>query len=173
MLVNRYIIVKAIKDRENKLIPIWDESVTYNKSNYDGECLVVNNREKIHDIVECVYDLKTKTLNFGIEVNIYPDDENILFKKDEIVLYKDPKDFNSDNTLHESEIKEIIYEKFDLLIFKGKKILKDEWLLNKLKKLNITVLPDNIYAIKQWKPFWLLKNDIKIQYNMNLYRLKK
>ena len=63
MNINRRIIVQAIKTKENILIPIWDERVRFEKTEMYGNILTLDGVSRMmNNVVECIYDLKTKKL---------------------------------------------------------------------------------------------------------------
>jgi hypothetical protein len=64
-----------------------------------------------------------------------------------------------------TKIVDITFEQFDLQIQKGKKI--DNWYLNNLPK-DITIDRESLYAIKVWKPTYVLENGDKTTYDMYL-----
>ena len=92
----------------------------------------------------------------GIEVDIYPDKTN--FAKEEDVYVE-----VSHRKLKEAKIVDIEYNDFDLRIKKGKKLeaYANEYIEN--------LQPDSIYAIKHWKPTYILDDGTKIDYDYKLY----
>ena len=91
--VKRYVIVQAIKVSENEFIPIWDERIVFQKSEEYGNGLFLQNSiggwgETYYQLHDCVFDLKTKKLEFGIELDYYPDENKIPFKRGETVLFE-------------------------------------------------------------------------------------
>jgi hypothetical protein len=166
MDIKRYIIIQAIKTEDNKLIPIWDENIVYSKSDDYGATLSINGDRKTHfNIVECVYDLKTRKIEMGIEIDYYPTNEELPFKKGETVLFEK----GSNRQLAEAKITEIIYEEFDLTIKRGKKL--DLYWIKKYKIVDIEL--DCLYSVKQWKPFYKLDDGSIIKYEYQLYHKYK
>lgn len=159
MSIQRYIPTKAVLDKDNMLVPIWDLNVKFNESDYYGDFLTFegDHHSKHISLVDCIFDLKTKQLSPGIEVDIYPKSTN--FKKKEVALFK-----VSHHKLKEVKIVDIVFEEFDLIIKKG-----DELDQCYKSDLSFEVEPNTLYAIKYWKPFYILDNGTKIKYEHQLY----
>ena len=158
MDVERYIITKAVKTKENVLIPVWDERLIFGKDEECGDFLSVKGEyTEFTQLVECIFDLKTKKIELGIELNYYEDSP---FKVGEIVLFEKLR-----RVLVESKISKIVYEEYHLVIKRGRKI--DKWYLEKLNNVEINL--DTLYAIKLWKPFYILDDGIKIESEYQLY----
>lgn len=165
MDLERRIIVQAIKLKDNTLVPIWDERIVFEKTEMYGNIVKLKGEFDTHvNLIECVYDIKTKKLEVGIELDIYPSEEDLEFKKGENVLFE-----KSHRVLGEAVISDVIFEEYDLTIVKGKKI--DKYYLNRLNDIKIE--KDNLYALKQWKPFYLLDNGKKIEWTHELYHKSK
>lgn len=166
MDIKRYIIIQAIKTEDNKLIPIWDENITYSKSDDCGATLSINGHRKTYfNTVECIYDLKTRNIEMGVEIDYYPTDKELKFKKGEEILFE----VGNNRELAEAKIVEIIYEEFNLTIKRGKK-LDQYW----IKKYNIVDIQlDCLYSIKQWTPFYKLDNGSVIKSEYRIYHKYK
>ena len=165
IILQRFIVIQAIKTNNNELIPIWDKRVSFEKTNDYGN--VINIKDDYHNyciLTECVYDLKTKELSIGIELDLYPDLNKLSYKKDDIVYVE-----AGHHELYEAKIVDIIFEEFDLDIKRGKKL--DSFYIEKFK--NITIDKEAIYAIKKWKPFYKLDNGKIIEWEHELYKKKK
>lgn len=161
MEIRRRIVVQAIKTKENELIPIWDDRVEYENTEMFGKVLSVKDEFGTHhSLVECIYDLKTRKLEIGIELDFYPNEDKLDFKKGEKVLYE-----QKHRHLSEATISDIVYEEYDLNIMKGKKM--DSYYTKHFK--NVDIQNDSIYAIKRWKPFYILDNGTKIEWEHELY----
>ena len=102
--------------------------------------------------------MKTKKIEIGVDLDFYP--EKLEFEKNEIVYVE-----KSNRTLTETKVVDILYEEYELNIKKGKKI--DGYWLKYFKDKDIE--KDQLYAIKQWKPFYLLENGQKIEWPHQLY----
>lgn len=165
MDLERRIIVQAIKLKDNTLVPIWDERIVFEKTEMYGNIVKLKGEFDTHvNLIECVYDIKTKKLEVGIELDIYPSEEDLEFKKGENVFFE-----KSHRVLGEAVISDVIFEEYGLTIVKGKKI--DKYFLNRLNDIKIE--KDNLYALKQWKPFYLLDNGKKIEWEHELYHKSK
>ena len=72
MNIKRYIIVQAVKTKENELIPIWDERIVFEKTEMYGNVITLKEgyRHDYFNIVECIYDLKTKQIEV-VETFLY------------------------------------------------------------------------------------------------------
>lgn len=162
MDIKKYVITQAVMTEKNELIPIWDDRLVFEKSEMYGNIIKNknSNRETYNNVVECIYNLKTKQLEIGIELNYYPSEEDLEFKKDEIILFE-----KSNRILEESKISQIVYEEYEIQIKRGKNI-DTYW----IKKFNLEKIDENaLYAIKNWKPYYVLDNGIKIKWSHQLY----
>jgi hypothetical protein len=96
----------------------------------------------------------------GIELNYYPTEDNLEFKKGQVVLFE-----KSHRNLVEAKISEVVYEQYDLEIKKGSKLDKF-WRI----KFKDKIIDNNaLYAIKQWKPFYVLDDGTKVEWTHQLY----
>ena len=161
MEINRYITIQAIQTRDNTLIPIWDERVIFEKSRDFGNTInIKGDRHDYFQVVECIYDIKTKEVKLGIELDYYPNVNELEFKKGQSVLVE-----VSGRKLSETIITDIVFDDFDMCIKRGRKF--ERWDISRFPDTKIE--PDSIYAIKHWKPFYVLANGMKTQYNHHLY----
>ena len=161
METNRRIVVNAIQTKENVIIPIWDERIIFEKTEMYGNIIKLkDNYQKHYHLIECIFDIKTKKLELGIEVDIYPSEKDLPYKKGENVLVE-----KSHKKLADSTIVDIVYEQYDLKIVKGKKL--DKWYKERIKGVEID--DNSLYAIKHWKPFYILENGDKIEWEHELY----
>ena len=160
MQLNRYIIVQAIKTNKGELIPIWDERLNFTILEDMGETLRFGNRN-YYDTVECIYDLQTKNLSTGIDIDYIPSETE--FQKGETVYYE-----ISHRILGESKIVDIKFEKFETSIIRGSKL--DEYYKNKLNLIDI--VSDNIYCLKSYNPTYVLENGVEIDYEYKLNHKK-
>ena len=162
--VKRRIVVLAIQTNDKKLIPIWDQRVKYEKSSDCGEELSIQGEYygRIFSLVECIYDLKTKELSIGIELDIYPDESKLEYKVGEKILHEVKY-----RELTESVVKSISYENYELDIKKGKKI--EPYYLSILPK-DLVIEPESIYALKIWKPTYLMEDGFKTDYSHQIYK---
>jgi len=160
MEVTRYIPTLAIKIKDdNQLIHNRDENIQYENDDDFGELVRIEGRyDKVYSLVECIYDLETKKLNIGIELDYYPVVSDLEFTKDEEVYYE-----KSHRLLSEAKIVDIVFEKFDLEIVKGENM--DSWYKNNYKDID----DSKIYSIKKWKPFYVLDCGVKIEWIHQLY----
>lgn len=162
MDIKRHIIIQAIKTKENELIPIWDERIVFEETEMYGNVISLKNdyRNCYSNLIECIYDLKTKKIEIGIELNYYPIEKDLKFKKGEVVLFE-----KSYSNLAEAKILEVVYEEYEMEIKRGRKL--DKWWVEKFKDIEID--GNSLYAIKKWKPFYVLDNGIKIEWSHQLY----
>jgi len=159
--IDRYVIIQAIKTIDNNLIPIWNDDIIFDDSEFDD----IGNRIRLNgckylDVVECIYDLKTKQISKGIELDYYPIDDALEFKKGQNVLYE-----KSYRKLSECTIVDIVYEEFVMEIKFGGNFDKRD--IEKFKDIKIDV--DKFYVLKWWTPFYVLDNNIKIKHSNQLY----
>ena len=164
MNVKRFIPVFAIKNSKNELIPIWDKnSIVYEKSSDLGEYLRLKDTyaEKYFSVVECYYDLKKHLLCAGTILNIYPEQKNLKYSKDEVVYFS-----VRHGVIEETKIKDILFEEFESIISKGKKI--DKYYLGFIS--NVKIEPEEIYEIRTWKPTYVLENGKKTIWEHELYK---
>lgn len=166
MSIKRYVIIQAVKTKENQLIPIWDERIVLEEDNIFGSYLLLKEdyKHSILNLVECIYDLKTKKIEIGVELNYYPNEEDLEFKKDEIVFFE-----KSHRILSEAKITKIVYEEYEMEVKKGSEL--DKYWVEIFKDVKID--NDTLYTIKHWNPFYILNNGIKIKYSHQLYHKSK
>jgi hypothetical protein len=162
MYIKRHIIVQAVKTEENELIPVWDDRIVFEKTEMYGNVISLKDvyRHGYYNLVECIYDLKTKKIEMGVELNYYPIENDLEFKKDEVVLFE-----KSHRILAESKIVDVVYEEYEMEIKRGRKL--DKWWVERFKDIEID--GNTLYAIKKWKPFYVLDNGIKIEWSHQLY----
>jgi hypothetical protein len=154
----RYLTAQAVKTSRNQLIPIWDERIDFRKSSYGTDYYELRDTgEKFHYINECIYDVKKRQILEGIEINIYTKD--IDFVEGQTVYYE-----KGHRELKESIIKEIVFEEYELEIKRGKKIESFE-----KKEIKIEIDPKSIYAIKRWKPYYIMEDGTKIEWEHQIY----
>ena len=160
MDIKRYIVIQGVLLKDKSIVPIWDSRIKFEKTEMVGNRIEVEGeRDYFHSVVECVFDLKTKQIFPGINVDVYPNLPNLKHKIGNIVLFE----YGSKNVL--TKIVDIVFENYDLSITKGKKI--EEWELSRLPK-DLVVDRDSMYAIKYWKPTYILENGKKTEYDMYL-----
>lgn len=160
MNIERYIIVQAVKSKNNELIPVWDERVLFEKTSNCGNVITLKGDYREHfQLTECIFDLKTKRIETGIEISYYTPESDLAFKKDTIVLFE-----KSDRKLIEAKIVDILYEEYELDIKRGRKI--DKWWVDKFQ---VEIEGDTLYAIKHWKPIYLLDTGDKVEWDHQLF----
>ena len=155
-LVRRYIVIPAIKEGE-KLIPIWDKELIYEKDEY-GETLRLD-FEKHSNLTNCIFDLKTKNLSMGIELDFKPTETN--FKKGDAVYVET----DSFRVLREDYIKDIVFENYEINAFKGSEVY------GYLKEFfaNFNFDHNTLYAIRIWKPTYILSDGTKVEWEHKLF----
>lgn len=86
MKLERRITIKAIKTKDNELIPIWDERLVFEKTEMYGNIIRLkdNYRDSYFELIECIYDLKTKQIEIGIELNYYPTEKDLEVQIDKL-----------------------------------------------------------------------------------------
>lgn len=161
MDIKRYVTVPAIKTNDNQLIPVWDDSIVFEKERYGNVIHLKDEYHTYHTLVECIYDLKTKEISAGIELDSYPDENDLDYTIGQSVYYEVKK-----QQLAEAIIAEIVYEEYDLQIYKGRKL--DKWMIKRFKDVKID--NDALYAIKIWKPYYVLDNGKKIKWEHELHK---
>ncbi len=167
MKLTRYITIQAILTKNKELIPIWDSRIKFVKTELYGDYIEIEGDHKQYDcITECIYDLKTKSISIGVEIDVFPNINDLNFKKGETVYVESSKR----NELEETTIDDIQFLDFDLTIKKGKKIGS---IYNKSIVINIE--PNTLYAIKDWKAYYILRNGKKIEssFDFQLKRITK
>lgn len=164
MEISRYILTQGVLLKDKTIIPIWDSRLEFVKTEMSGNTIIFVGgsaddyyRRDFHSVIECVYDLKTKTISAGIDIDIYPDLSKLEHKIDDIVLFED----KSKHSL--TKIVDIIFVEYDLQIVKGKKI--NNWYLNNFLK-DVVINRDSLYAIKIWKPTYVFENGGKTIWSM-------
>lgn len=161
MEIKRYITVQAVLTKENKLIPIWDKNIQFEGTELYGNVITLKDEWGYQRLVECIYDLKTKTLSMGVDLDDYPDETQLEFHKEDVVLFE-----IAHRQLSEAKIVDIVYEEFDVEIKRGSKM--ENWDISKFKDTNFE--KNTLYAIKRWKPFYVLDNGTKIEWVHQLYK---
>lgn len=159
MDIKRYLTVQAVQTKNNELIPIWDDRIVFEKTEMYGNVITFKHEDH-YSVVECIFDLKTKQLEVGIELDHYPSDNDLEFKKGEVVLYE-----KSHKKLSEAIITEIVYEKFSMTIKRGYKL--DNYWISRFKDVQFD--GGTLYAMKQWEPIYVLDNGKKIEWVHQLY----
>ena len=159
LLLRKRIAVLALEDKDHNLIPLWDKRVTASKSEMYGVQYHLDGEFSSGGrLVECVMDINSKELFPGVPVDIYPDGN---FQKGEKVLYE-----VSHRNLDTATIQDIVFEEYDSQIVKGKKM--DKWYR---ERANMEIDPTFTYIIKNWKPFYILDNGKKIEWEHELYKI--
>lgn len=160
MTIKRRILTQGIIV-DNEIIPIWDDRIEFRKTGMFGNSLYIegDNVEKIN-VVECIYDIKTKKVSTGIEINRYPDGDKLGFKKGDNILVE-----VSGRKLREAQIKDIVYEDYDIHITKGSKIDRS----TTKHFTNVDFIASELYAIKTWKPYYILDDGTKIEWEHQMY----
>ena len=157
MDITKRIIVQAIKTKDNILIPIWDKRLVFEKAkDYGNQISIEADRGKYYSVIECIYNLKTKQLEVGIDLDIYPKD--LEFKINESILFE-----KENRKILELTVTDVLYEEYHLDILKGKKVVEC-W-----PKAFQNIDNNALYAIKQWKPFYLLSDGTKVEYNYKMF----
>lgn len=162
MSIQRYVVIQAVKTKENELIPIWDERIVFSKTEMYGNVISLKDSfgHNHLDLIECIYDLKTKQIEVGVELNYYPVEKELEFKKDETVFFE-----KSHRSLVETKISDVVYEEYEMEIKRGSKL--DRWWVERFK--DVEIYANTLYAIKKWKPFYVLDNGAKIEWSHQLY----
>lgn len=158
-MIEKYIIVKAMWT-ENELIPIWDKRLVFH--DYDEESYItLQGNQRFYDLVDCVYNLETKELSLGTDIDIYPD--SIEYKIGDTVYVK--KDIRH---ISKTTIEEINYE-----------ILHNEVILGKdipdiyLERIVIDINLKKLYHIKQYQTIYNLSNGMKNVGEWSLYHISQ
>jgi hypothetical protein len=159
-MVSRYMPMMAVKLKDNTLIPMWDERIEYVKSEDYGKIIQVKGVYGRFELIECLYDLKTKTISIGVELDYYPEADK--FKVGDTIYYEVERAYKC---LKEATIKEIVFTEFELSIMKGKKLTA--WML---KDVKVEISPDMLYSVKSWKPFYIMEDGTKIEWEHQMYR---
>lgn len=160
MEIKRYITIQAVKTRKDIIVPIWDERLQFSISEDVGERFYFENRY-YYNTIECIYDLETKKISTGIEIDHIPSETE--FQKGETVYYE-----ISHRSLSESKIVDIKFEKFESVISKGRDID-----IYYKKHLDLKDLSDDyIYCLKIFKPTYILENGEEIEYEYKLNHKK-
>lgn len=166
MSEKRYIETKAVLTDDNKLIPLWDKKITVKNTELYGDIITYKDDylDRNLPVVECLFDIKKKLLVNGIELNQYPD--RMEYCVGDEVLYE-----VDNRRLGEAVISEILYEDYEMSVYRGKKI--EKWLHSAFKNQGIDIQPNQLYVLKMWKPYYLLDNGVKIQYSHQLFKKVK
>ncbi len=155
----RYTSIFAILGEDDELIPIWDKRVQYKDSDMYGEQIKIEDEYKHAQLVECIFDIKEKTISTGVPVDIYPTEN--AFKVGDTVYCETKR---KHRYLSETEVADIKYKNYKLDIKKGRDI--DSWYI---KEMKIPVVPDMLYSLKIWEPTYILKNGYETKWEHELY----
>ena len=159
MELKRYILVHAILVNGTELIPIWDKRLEYQEDVDCGSVIRLRGTiNRYYAITECVYDLKTHKLSPGVYLDYYP--ENNEYAPGVTVYYE-----VEHRKLKEAKIVDVVYEEYEMEIVKGRK-MDNWWILYFKDKTKIEV--DVMYAIRKWKPYYILDNGVKIKWEHQL-----
>lgn len=157
MEAKRRILIPCIVSKEKEIIPFWDERIIFTNTKDCGIRYSLKERHFDYNLSECIFDMKTRKLEFGIEIDYYP--TNLEFGVEEIVYHE-----KNHQSFIESKITEIIFEDFEMEIVKGKKM--EQWWKNSFADLNID--ENELYCIKKWKPIFVLEDGTKVSYTYQL-----
>lgn len=160
--ISRYVTIQAIKTKDNELVPIWDSRVSFEEDEENGNSIHINGKYRYQDLVKCIFDLATKKVEVGIELDYYPLLKDLRFKKGEVILYEGS---SYNRTLHESKITAIEFEKFNLTIKEGSRFQNYE----KEMFPDLEIKENIIYAIREWKPIYILEDGERIDFELKLY----
>lgn len=166
--LRRYINVQGIRTNDGKLIPIWDKDLVF-ENNKEAGCgasvRVPNDYHTYFSLIDLVFDLKTKEISTGIIVDYYGEDSKSEFKKGQVVLVEDGKNFRH---LVKTKVVDIVFEDYDIEIKKGKKL--DYWVkIFQNIYPEMEIIPDQMYCIRLWKPTYVLENGFRTTYPHQLY----
>jgi hypothetical protein len=131
---------------------------------FDSRISVKGDIYNYYELIECLYDLETKTIALGDELNAFPNENDLEFKKEEIVFLE-----ISNRNLIQTKIVDIVYEEYELKIIKGNK--PDKYWIKKFPDVKFDA--NTLYAIKIWKPFYILEDGRKIKWEHELYHISK
>ena len=160
--LNRYITIEAVVLSNNEIVPIWDERLTFQKTEMYGNQISVKGEHKdYYNTTEVVYDLKTKTVLAGVEIS---HNQEPTHKIGDTVLTE-----VNNNSYRIDKIVDIRYESFEMNIKKGKKFDKYEI----PKDNSIDIEPDTIYCIKSWKPKYICESGLETEYDYKIRKLVK
>lgn len=159
----RFILTTALKLKDGTLIPLWDKGVGFVENDYYGNYYtykVDKHLEEFHYPCEAIFNVETKTLSGGIEIEIYPD-ESEYKKVGTSVLYEVNFKQMSIRT-----ISKVDFSECDVEIIRGKNI--DKW--NRVRETHD--IGDNLlYKIKYFKPSYVLDDGTIVKSNNKFYEL--
>lgn len=166
MDIKRYIVIQALKTETNELIPFWSDRLKFTPTGDCGDSVLLdgNSWKNYFSFVDCIYDLKTKTISMGVEINSYPDINRLEFKINESVYYE-----TKHRHLGMSKLIAVEFEEFDLSILKGSRIENYERSYFK----DIEFDDNTLYAIKHWKPKYVLESGFKTHYEHQLHHISE
>ena len=164
----RYIIVKAyVDDDYDRIISLWNESITYNKHHF------YHQEVQINSIRDVIFDVKTKALSKGKVLDLYPGE--VVFHIGEDVYVEgsviNRTIFCSQKGVYKSRIVDIVYSEFETEVIKGSKI--EKYMLEKITKQHkdFKLESECLYWIKHWQPHFLLSNDKVIKHSYYLFKV--
>jgi len=165
--VKRYVLTKCFLNSEKQIIPFWDPQIEYNEGNDENSPHVRLLKDPVlfdrhYQLTDCVYDIRSKTISLGIDINIYP--EKTEFVVGQKVL---SEDIRKHRHLKQDEIVEIVYEEFEMRICKGVTLtheLRAEYIPKEIDLYRL-------YVIKHWEPTYVLKSGMKTKWSHKLYHI--
>ena len=145
-------IVAAVKVGD-EIIPFWDSRVEYVNSEYYGKGFKIKGRE-YYNIIEAIYNLKTKTLSLGIPIEYhYKGDESKIGK--EYYYKRDDDSIELVTLLGYGEYKIVSPQK-------GKNL--PTYIVANILNYN----PSFLYLLTEYKPTYILSNGVETQWSYKL-----
>lgn len=158
MSIERLITIQAIKTIDNDIIPIWDKRISFEKHESYGNLIKVkDDHNTYHNFTEVIYDIKTREISTGIDLDYYPE-------KTEFVIGEDVLVEDSHSSYYDSKVVDIQWNEFDLSIVKGKEL--HGYFGKRFEDVETT--KGQIYAVKYWKPTYILTNGEVIVWEFEL-----
>lgn len=173
-IISRYFGIKALKIKDNILIPFWllkhtivnEYDCEYDKFIYEGE------KYDSARFIDAIWDSKKQRLVESIVVESTPIETD--YKINEKVLVEVPYSVNNIHNQKRIDIIKDIKFKYDYSnFFKGKDLLKEKWIFNENKTsfLINDIKPELMYEVRQFVPVYILENGEEIEYNYQLNHL--
>lgn len=166
--ISRYITVECVLNEKKELIPFWDSSIEYEKSEDYGKRVRIAGsifKDYSSNWVMGLFDLRDKSLSPGIELECYPNTTDYTVGQK---VYVEVEGYS--RALQETFITEIVYLDYEVRIQKGKKI--EKWYLqNYLAFENLVLDREALYCMKLWKPAYKLANDALVEHDYRLHKV--
>lgn len=154
--MNKYVRTKGYIDRHENIYPFWSDKLKYDEEL--EEFLFNNDTALLQDVL---YDVTTGNLLKGIELEIYPSDDDLQHKIGEEVYAQ----LNSRKIIT-SRIKDVIFKKHYYYCKSGDCV--SDYEKEMFPKINFK--DELVYCFKEYKPTYVLESGEEIEIVTRLFK---